>query len=296
METVGFIGLGIMGLPMAKNLLKAGYQLTAFDINTKALDEIGKHGANKGQSPKDVAQKSDVIITMLPNSPQVKEVVLGEGGLIEGIEEGKTLIDMSSISPVTSQEVAAKLAERGVEMLDAPVSGGQEKAQKGTLAIMVGGKQEVFDRCKKLLETMGNTITHMGNIGAGQTTKLVNQVMVAVNIAAVAEGLVLGKKAGVDPRRIFDAIKGGLAGSQCLLDKAPRMLEGQYEPGFKIRLHIKDLNNVLETSRELGVAMPLSSQVMEMMKVLSADDYGEADHGALALFYEKLNSTVLKEN
>lgn len=296
MERIGFIGLGIMGLPMARNLINAGYQVTAFDINKRALDQICTYGAEKGQSPKDVSQKSDVIITMLPNSPQVREVVLGEGGVLEGIESGKTVIDMSSISPIAAQEIAAELEKRGVDMLDAPVSGGQEKAEKGTLAIMVGGKQEVFNKNEKILHTMGSTVTLVGDIGAGQTTKLVNQVMVAINIAAVAEGLMLGKKAGVDPRRIFDAIKGGLAGSQCLLDKAPRMFEGRYEPGFKIKLHMKDLNNVLETSRDLGVAMPLCSQVAEMMKVLLAHDHGEEDHGALALFYEKMNGAVLEEH
>jgi 2-hydroxy-3-oxopropionate reductase len=287
MEKIGFIGLGIMGLPMAKNLIDAGYQLTAFDVNEKALAQIIEYGAAKGQNSKDVSQKNNVVITMLPDSPQVKEVVLGKDGVMEGIGKGKVLIDMSSIAPLVSREIAKRLEEKEVEMLDAPVSGGQEKAEKGTLAIMVGGKQEVFERYKHILAIMGGTVTHVGDVGAGETTKLVNQVIVAINIAAVAEGLVLGKRAGVDPERIFDAIKGGLAGSQCMTDKAPRMFTGSYEPGFKIKLHIKDLNNVFETSKKLGIAMPLSSQVMEMMKVLFADNYEEADHGSLAVFYEK---------
>jgi 2-hydroxy-3-oxopropionate reductase len=201
---------------------------------------------------------------------------------------------MSSIAPLVSIEVAGELAKKGVEMLDAPVSGGQEKAQAGTLAFMVGGKQAVFDECKPILDVMGGSVTLVGDIGAGETTKLVNQVIVAINIAAVAEGLMLGKKAGVDPERIFNAIKGGLAGSQCLTDKAPRMLDGRYDPGFKMKLHVKDLTNVLETSREMHVAMPLASSVMEMMQALLNEGKTEEDHGALALFYEKLNGLSLK--
>ena len=232
---------------------------------------------------------------MLPNSPHVKNVVLGKEGVIEGVRRGQILIDMSSIAPLVSQEVAKELEKKGVEMIDAPVSGGQEKAQSGTLAIMVGGKEEVYNQCKPILEVMGKPVL-VGSIGAGQTTKLVNQVIVAINIAAVAEGLLLGKKAGVDPQRIFEAIKGGLAGSQCLTDKAPRMFEGEYNPGFRIKLHVKDLNNVLETSRELHTAMPLCAQVMEMMQTLITDGQSEIDHGGLALFYEKLNSISLKKD
>ncbi len=201
---------------------------------------------------------------------------------------------MSSIAPLVSRQVASELEKKGVEMLDAPVSGGQEKAQAGTLAIMVGGKQGVFEECKPILDVMGGSVTLVGDIGAGQTTKLANQVVVAINIAAVAEALIMGKKAGVDPENIFNAIRGGLAGSQCLEDKAPRMFEGRYDPGFRIRLHVKDLANVLETSRELHTAMPLTSQVMEMMQVLMAEGHDDVDHGGLALYYEKLNGLSLK--
>ena len=295
MEKIGFIGVGIMGKPMCKNLIDFGYKLVVYDFNEEALNEVVEYGAKKGNSPKSVAENSDIIITMLPNSPHVKNVVLGEKGVIEGVKEGQILIDMSSIAPLVSQEVAKELEKKGVEMLDAPVSGGQEKAQSGTLAIMVGGKEEVYNQCKPILEVMGKPVL-VGSIGAGQTTKLVNQVIVAINIAAVAEGLLLGKKAGVDPQRIFEAIKGGLAGSQCLTDKAPRMFEGNYDPGFRIKLHVKDLNNVLETSRELHTAMPLCAQVMEMMQTLMADGQSEIDHGGLALFYEKLNSISLKKD
>ena len=295
MQKIGFIGIGIMGKPMAKNLINAGYSVVAYDIYKEALEEIVSYGAQRSSSCKEVASQCDIIITMLPNSPEVKEAVLGKDGIIEGLKKGQVLVDMSSITPLASQELAKELAKEGVEMLDAPVSGGQEKAQSGTLAIMVGGKEEVFKKCKAILEVMGKPVL-VGDIGAGQTTKLVNQVIVAINIVAVAEGLILGKKAGVDPERIFEAIKDGLAGSQCLTDKAPRMFQGKYDPGFRMKLHVKDLNNVLETSRELHTAMPLSAQVMEMMQTLLAEGYAELDHGGLALFYEKLNNICLKKD
>ncbi len=293
MKKIGFVGVGIMGKPMAKNLIDAGYKLVVYDIVEKALNEVVEHGAERGTSPKNIAEKSDIIITMLPNSPDVKKVVLGENGVIEGLREGQILIDMSSIAPLVSRKVAKELTKKGVEMLDAPVSGGQEKAEAGTLAIMVGGRKEVFEECKEILDVMGGSVTLVGSIGAGQTTKLANQIIVAINIAAVAEALTMGKKAGVDPEAIFNAIRGGLAGSQCLEDKAPRMFEGRYDPGFRIRLHVKDLTNVLETSREIHTAMPLTSQVMEMMQVLVAEGHDDADHGGLALYYEKLNGLSL---
>jgi len=294
MYKIGFIGLGIMGKPMAKNLIHANFSMVAYDIYKESLEEIESYGAERAPSSKEVASKCDVIITMLPDSLDVKKVVLNKGGVIEGVRAGQILIDMSSIAPLVTQEIAKELSKKGVEMLDAPVSGGQEKAKSGTLVIMVGGKEEVFKKCKDILGVIGKP-TLVGDIGAGQTTKLVNQVIVAINIAAVAEGLLLGKKAGVDPERIFEAIKGGLAGSQCLTDKAPRMFQGKYEAGFRIKLHTKDLNNVLETSRELHTAMPLSAQVMEMMQVLMADGHSEIDHSGLALFYEKLNGISLKK-
>jgi len=294
MKKLGFIGVGIMGKPMAKNLIDAGYDLIAYDIDKEALNEIVEYGAERGTSPKNIAENSDIIITMLPNSPDVKKVVLGENGVIEGVREGQTLIDMSSIAPLVSQEIAEELEKKRVEMLDAPVSGGQEKAQAGTLAIMVGGKKEVFEESKAILEVMGGSVTLVGGVGAGETTKLANQIIVAINIAAVAEALIMGKKAGVDPEEIFYAIRGGLAASQCLEDKAPRMFEGRYDPGFKMKLHVKDLTNVFETSRELHTAMPLTAHVMEMMQALIADGYDEVDHGALALYYEKLNGLSLK--
>ena len=296
MKKIGFIGIGIMGKPMAKNLINAGYKVISYDIVEDALNEIVEYGAYRGTSPKNIAENSDIILTMLPNSPQVEEVVLGENGVIKGVKKGQILIDMSSIDPLVSQEVAKELEEKGVKMLDAPVSGGQEKAESGTLAFMVGGEKEVFEECKEILEVMGGSVTLVGDIGAGGITKLVNQVIVAINIAAVAEALIMGKKAGVDPEKIYNAIRGGLAASKCLEDKAPRMFEGNYDPGFKMKLHVKDLTNVFKMSRELHIAMPLTAQVMEMMQVLIADGYDEIDHGGLALFYGKLNRISLKQS
>lgn len=294
MQNIGFVGLGIMGKPMAKNLLAAGKSLVVYDIVPAAVEELVSAGAEKGTSPRDVAERSDMVITMLPNSPHVKEVVCGKDGILEGARKGQIVVDMSSIAPLVSRELGALLAEKGAEMLDAPVSGGQEKAEKGTLAIMVGGSEASYEKVKDILAFMGKS-TLVGDLGAGQTTKLVNQSIVAVNIAAVAEGMAFAKKAGVDPEKVFNAIRGGLAGSQCMEDKAPRMFEGRYNPGFRINLHIKDLNNVLETSRSLHVSMPLTAQLMEMFQNLAADGHETLDHGALGLFYEKLNTLSLKK-
>lgn len=294
MQKIGFVGLGIMGKPMAKNLLAAGKSLVVYDIVPAAVEELVSAGAEKGTSPRDVAERSEMVITMLPNSPHVKETVCGKDGILEGVKKGQIVVDMSSIAPLVSREIGALLAEKGAEMLDAPVSGGQEKAEKGTLAIMVGGSQVSYEKVKDILAFMGKS-TLVGDLGAGQTTKLVNQSIVAVNIAAVAEGMAFAKKAGVDPEKVFNAIRGGLAGSQCMEDKAPRMFEGRYNPGFRINLHIKDLTNVLETSRSLHVSMPLTAQLMEMFQNLAADGHETLDHGALGLFYEKLNNLSLKK-
>ena len=291
---IGFIGIGIMGFPMACNLLKAGYPLIAYNTSEPSLINVVKEGAERGMSCAQVANNCDIIITMLPNSPDVQKAVLGEGGILEGVNKGQIYIDMSSIAPLVSQSIAQELAKKGIDMLDAPVSGGQEKAQSGTLAIMVGGKEEIFNYCKPVLEVLGKPVL-VGDIGAGQTAKLVNQAIVAVNIAIVAEAFLLGKKAGVDPEKILNAIKGGLAGSQCLTDKLPRMFNGNYDPGFRMRLHVKDLDNVLKTSQELHNAMPLTAQVMEMMQSLLSEGYTEIDHAGLALFYEKINGISLKK-
>lgn len=285
---IGFIGLGIMGKPMAKNLIKAGHQLVVYDIFEAPVAELVAAGATAGISPKDVAAQCGLIITMLPNSPHVKEAVLGKGGVIEGAKPGSIVVDMSSIAPLASRELAAALAEKGIEMLDAPVSGGEPKAIDGTLSVMVGGKEAVFDTVKDVLAKMAGSVVLCGDIGAGNVTKLANQVIVALNIAAMSEAFVLAAKAGVDPERVFNAIKGGLAGSTVLNAKAPMVLEGNYKPGFRIELHIKDLQNALDTAHESGVPVPLTSQVMEFMQALKVDGKKGEDHGGLIQFYEKL--------
>jgi 2-hydroxy-3-oxopropionate reductase len=285
---IGFIGLGIMGKPMAKNLLKAGHKLVVYDILDTPVRELVEAGATAGSSPMNVASRSELIITMLPNSPHVKEAVLGKNGVIEGAKPGSVLVDMSSIAPLASREVAAELAGKGIEMLDAPVSGGEPKAIDGTLAMMVGGKEAVFEKVKDVLLKMGASAVLCGDIGAGNVTKLANQIIVALNIAAMSEAFVLAVKAGVDPERVFDAVKGGLAGSTVLNAKAPMVLQGNYKPGFRIELHIKDLQNALDTAHEIGVPVPLTSQVMEMMQALKVDGKQAQDHGGLIQFYEKL--------
>ncbi len=294
MLKVGFIGLGIMGKPMSKNLLKAGYELVVFNRSQGAVAELVAAGATAAATPKAVAEQTDIIITMLPNSPQVKEVVLGENGIIEGAKPGAVVVDMSSIAPLVSRELAAKLAEKGVEMLDAPVSGGEPKAIDGTLSVMVGGKKDVFDQCYDVMKSMAGSVVLAGEIGAGNVTKLANQIIVALNIAAMSEALVLASKAGVEPELVYQAIRGGLAGSTVLDAKAPLVMDRKFDPGFRINLHIKDLNNVLETSHEIGVPLPLTAAVMEMMQALKVDGLGDADHGSLIRYYEKLAKAEVK--
>jgi 2-hydroxy-3-oxopropionate reductase len=292
---IGFIGLGIMGKPMAKNLLKAGYKLVVFDVVPAPLQDVVAAGAEKGSSPADVASKTDIVITMLPNSPQVKEVVIGKNGVIEGAKKGCLVIDMSSIAPLAAKEVAAELAKKGVDMLDAPVSGGEPKAVDGTLAIMVGGRQDLFDRVKDILLKMGASAVLCGDIGAGNVTKLANQIVVALNIAAMSEAYVLATKAGVDPEKVFNAIKGGLAGSTVLNAKSPMVLDGNYKPGFRIELHIKDLQNALDTAHEIGAPIPLTSQVMEIMQALKVEGKQKEDHGGIIQFYEKLADVKVRK-
>ena len=288
MEKIGFVGLGIMGSPMAKNLLKAGYSLTVYDIVPEKIDDVVAAGAEAGSSNKEVAEKSEVVITMLPNSPEVKEAVLGADGVLDGAGPGTILIDMSSIAPLASKEVSERAKEKGVVVLDAPVSGGEPKAVDGTLAIMVGGPQETFGKVKDILSVMGASVTLVGEIGSGNMTKLANQIIVALNIAAMSEAMVLAAKAGVDSEKVFRAIRGGLAGSTVLDAKMPLVLDGNFKPGFRIELHIKDLANALDTAHEVGVPVPLSSAVMEVMQALKVDGKGADDHGGIIQFYEKL--------
>ncbi|WP_396144031.1 2-hydroxy-3-oxopropionate reductase [Anaerospora sp.] len=291
---IGFIGLGIMGKPMSKNLLKAGYELIVMDRNQEAVGEVAAAGAISAATPKDVAAQSDIVITMLPNSPHVKEVVLGENGIIEGAKQGAVVIDMSSIAPLVSREVGARLAEKGVAFLDAPVSGGEPKAIDGSLSVMVGGNQEIFDKCYPVMKSMAGSVVLTGDIGAGNVTKLANQIIVAINIAAMSEALVLASKAGVEPELVYKAIRGGLAGSTVLEAKAPLVMDRKFDPGFRINLHIKDLNNVLETSHEMGVPLPLTAAVMEMMQALKVDGMGDDDHGGLIRYYEKMAKVEVK--
>jgi len=291
---VGFIGLGIMGKPMSKNLLKAGYPLVVFNRSQGAVDELVAAGAKAAVNPKAVAEQADVIITMLPNSPQVKEVILGESGVIEGARQGAVVIDMSSIAPLASREIAARLNKKGIEMLDAPVSGGEPKAIDGTLSVMTGGKKEVFDKCYPIMKAMAASVVLTGDIGAGNVTKLANQIIVALNIAAMSEALVLATKAGVEPELVYQAIRGGLAGSTILDAKAPLVLDRKFDPGFRINLHSKDLYNALETSHELNVPLPLTALVMEMMQALKVDGLGEFDHSTLVRFYEKMAHVEVK--
>jgi 2-hydroxy-3-oxopropionate reductase len=293
--TLGFIGLGIMGRPMAKNLLNAGHQLIVFDIVDAAVQDLVNSGAADANSPKQVAENANIIFTMLPNSPEVKEVVLGENGVLEGAKPGTIIVDMSSIAPLASQEVAALSIKKGVEMLDAPVSGGEPKAVDGTLAFMVGGDESIFNKVKKYLNIMGSSITLVGGIGSGNTTKLANQIIVALNIAAMSEALVLATKAGVDPDRVYQAIRGGLAGSTVLDAKVPLALDGNFKPGFRIELHIKDLMNAMDTAHELGVPLPLSSQVLEIMQALKVDGKAKNDHGGIIQFYERLANIEVRK-
>jgi len=284
---IGMIGLGIMGKPMAKNLLKAGYDLTVNDLNPAALEELAACGA-KCASNTEIGESCDLVLTMVPNSPQVKAVMLGEDGVAAHMRPGTTFIDMSSINPMASQEIAAELEKRGIDMLDAPVSGGEPKAIDGTLAFMVGGKQEVFDKFKPVLEAMGSSVTLCGGVGAGNTTKLANQIIVACNIQALAEALTMAKMAGVDPALVFEAIRGGLAGSTVMNAKAPMMLEGNDKPGFKIDLHIKDLNNALDCAHSVGAPVPMTAAVQEILQWLHNNECGGDDHSSIVKYYKKL--------
>jgi len=295
-RTIGFIGLGIMGKPMSKNLLKAGFEVVVLSRKKSVLEELLVVGAKAAQTPKAVAEQTQVVITMLPNSPQVKDVVLGDNGVIEGAAKGSVVIDMSSISPLASVEIEKRLESRGVEMLDAPVSGGEPKAIDGTLSVMVGGKKDVFDRCYDIMKAMASSVVRTGEIGAGNITKLANQIIVALNIAAMSEALVLATKAGVEPSLVFQAIRGGLAGSTVLDAKTPLVLDRKFNPGFRINLHIKDLLNALETSHELGVPLPLTSAVMEMLLALKVKGLGESDHCSLVKHYENLAAVEVKRS
>lgn len=287
-EKVGFIGLGIMGGPMAKNLLQEGHELVLYNRTREKAEELAGDGAEVAGSPKEAAQQSDIIVTMLPDSPQVEEVLAGEDGVFEGVNEGALIVDMSTISPVATRELAQRAQERGASMLDAPVSGGDVGARQGTLSIMAGGSEEDFGRAKPLFEVMGKTITHVGPVGAGQTAKACNQIIVALNIEAVSEALVLGSKAGVDPAKILDALSGGLAGSAVMEAKREKMLGHDFDPGFRVELHHKDLGIALAAGREYGVPLPVTAILDQMLDSLKAKGRGDRDHSAILTLIEDL--------
>lgn len=288
MKKIGFIGLGIMGRPMAKNLLKKGYSLIVFDISREAVAEVVASGGEAAGSVAEVAKAVDTLITMLPNSPQVEEVALGEGGISDNAKPGTLLIDMSSIAPLAAQKIAAVLHEKGIRMIDAPVSGGEPKAVDGTLSIMCGGAAENFAEAMPILDCLGASAVLVGGIGAGNITKLANQVIVAVNIAAISEAFTLATKAGVDPQLVFEAIRGGLAGSTVMNAKMPMMLAGNAKPGFKVDLHIKDLNNAMETAAAVDAPSIMTQEALKMLQHLHDEGEGQCDHSAIAHFYEKL--------
>ena len=295
-EQIGFVGLGIMGRPMVRNLMKAGYSVTVYDIVSDAGEELASEGATPATSSDEVASKTDTIITMLPDSADSERAILGEGGVLAGAKKGSIIIDMSSIAPSMSQKIFQECSKEGVEMMDAPVSGGEPGAINATLAIMVGGKQEIFDQCYDLLSVMGSNVVLTGDIGAGNITKLANQIIVAANIEALSEAMVLAQKAGVDPERVFNAIRGGLAGSTVMEAKAPMMLDRNFRAGFRIRLHQKDLRNVLQTAQELNVPLPVTALLQQMLGSLVNDGEQDLDHSALLHFLEKLAHVEVKKS
>lgn len=293
-KSIGFIGLGIMGKPMALNLIKAGHTLTVNDLNQEAVQSLLKAGANYAASPKEVAENSEIIITMLPASKHVQAVVLGDTGILAGARKGSIIIDMSSITPAVTTALAEEAATKGVGFLDAPVSGGEPKAISGTLAIMVGGKEDIFEAAKPILFNMGNSVTLVGDTGCGVTAKLANQIIVNLNIAAMSEALVLAAKAGIDIEKMYQAIRGGLAGSAVLDAKVPLILDRNFVPGGTIAINMKDITNVMETAHEIGVPLPLSSQLLEIFQALKVDGKVMNDHGGIVQYYEKLANVEVR--
>ncbi len=280
-DRIGFIGLGIMGRPMASRLLGAGYEVTVWNRTASKAEALVQAGARRGASPRDVAARSDVTITMVADTPDVRAVILGPDGVIEGVRPGAVVIDMSTISPVATREIAESLAARGASMLDAPVSGGEKGAIEGTLSIMVGGAPEVFDRVLPILRTLGQNIVYMGDHGAGQVTKACNQLVLSLTILGVAEALALARKAGVDPSRVRAALLGGFAQSRVLELHGQRMLDGQFEPGFRTRLYHKDLGIVLQTGRALGMPLLGAGLAAQLYQVAMSRGLGELDYSVL---------------
>jgi 2-hydroxy-3-oxopropionate reductase len=286
--TVGFIGLGIMGKPMALNLVTAGYPLVVHNRSQESVDVLVGAGAVRAGAPREVASGSDIIVTMLPDSPDVERVVSGEGGLFGGMRKEHLLVDMSTINPIVSRKIGKELAVRGASMLDAPVSGGEQGAIDGILSIMVGGTAQDFERARPLFDVMGKTITHIGDLGSGGFAKLANQIIVAINLTAIGEALVLGARSGVDPEKMIQALSGGMAASRCLEMKGPKILSGDFAPGFKVDLHAKDLRLVHEAADALGVPVPTTALVEQYFSALRARDRGGEDHSAVIRFFEDL--------
>lgn len=288
-DKVGFIGLGIMGGPMARNLVEAGYEVVVYNRSRGAVEELERDGAIGASRPKEVAEKSDVVITMLPDSPDVETVVYGESGVLEGLSAGSLLVDMSTISPVVTEELSAATQEKGASMLDAPVSGGDVGAQQGTLSIMVGGSEDDFERARPLFEVIGGMVNHVGPTGAGQVTKAANQVVVALTIEAVSEALVLGSKGGVAPEKILDVLGGGLAGNKVMEVKREKFLSHDFSPGFRSELHHKDLGIALAAAREYGISLPNTAAVDQMLQTMKKKGWGAEDHSALLKVIEDLS-------
>jgi len=294
-ERIGVIGLGIMGKPMARNLMAAGHEVAVYDLFPEPVEELVTDGAILGTSPADVASKSDVTVVMVQNSPQSTTVALGENGIIEAADRGQLVVDMSSIAPLVSQQIGKELAEAGIDFLDAPVSGGEPGAISGTLAIMVGGTQAAFDRAAPIFDATGASAVLCGDVGAGGFTKLANQICVAANINALAEALVLTSKAGLNPETVFNAIKGGLAGSNVMNTKAPMMFDRNFQAGFRIELHLKDMNNAMDTAQQMGVPLQLSAQLQQVLQALYNEGNGTDDHAGILKYVESLAKVEVKK-
>jgi len=291
--TIGFVGLGIMGKPMARNLIKAGYPLVVHNRSRGVVEELSKEGAQTATNPQEVAARSEVVITMLPDSPDVELVYAGEQGIFAGAKEGRLLIDMSSISPIVARKLAQQAEKQGCDMLDAPVSGGEAGAIAGALSIMIGGKALAVERAMPIFQVLGKNIVHVGDAGAGQVTKAANQMVVGTTIAIVSEALVLAAKAGVDPAKVRQALLGGFAQSKILEAHGQKMLERNFKPGFRIRLHEKDMKIALGTGAEYGVPLMVTSEVAQMMTAMRSMGNGDLDHSALVTFIEQLSSAKL---
>ena len=295
MAKVGFIGLGIMGRPMAINLIKAGHEVTVFDVFPEAIEPVVEAGGSAASSCAEVASASDVVITMVQDGPQAEAAIAGEGGALEGASPGDLIVDMSSIAPGVSKRIGKACEEKGVGFIDAPVSGGEPFAISGDLAIMVGGKADLFERAKPLLDVVGASAVLCGDVGAGNVTKLANQIVVGANIHGLAEALTLATKAGVNPETVFNAIKGGLAGSNVMNAKAPMMFERNFQAGFRIELHYKDINNAMETARELGLPLQVTANLQQVLTSLVEKGYGKEDHSAILRFVEENAGVEVKK-